>query len=144
MAPMASGVADRKEDWFVFRARFFECRSSPWIPIDRVVFVLEKVWRFFSGKMVGGKRRCHVRDSRAGVAWVLRLTRVSFMRETEFITLNKLPLLFLGAAAALVLSGCASVTNTSRSFTTVVIDAGHGGHDSGAHSRIGGLEKNAA
>ncbi len=45
------------------------------------------------------------------------------------------------------LSGCESgvrVKNTSRTFRTVVIDAGHGGHDSGARSRRGSLEKSAA
>ncbi len=44
-------------------------------------------------------------------------------------------------------TGCESgvrVKDTSRSFRTVVIDAGHGGHDTGARSRWGGLEKNAA
>jgi N-acetylmuramoyl-L-alanine amidase len=55
-----------------------------------------------------------------------------------------------GLALALALpwlSGCEtgrSVKDTSRTFRTVVIDAGHGGHDSGARSRWGGQEKNAA
>lgn len=45
------------------------------------------------------------------------------------------------------LSGCETgrkVKDTSRTFRTVVIDAGHGGHDTGARSRWGGMEKNAA
>ena len=45
------------------------------------------------------------------------------------------------------LAACESgvrVKDTSRSFRTVVIDAGHGGHDSGARSRWGGQEKTAA
>lgn len=45
------------------------------------------------------------------------------------------------------LAGCetaANVKDTSRTFRTVVIDAGHGGHDTGARSRWGGLEKDAA
>ncbi len=45
------------------------------------------------------------------------------------------------------LTGCESgvrVKNTSRTFRTVVIDAGHGGHDTGARSRWAGLEKSAA
>lgn len=51
-------------------------------------------------------------------------------------------LLLLGT---LFLVGCATtVKDTSRTFDTVVIDAGHGGHDSGAVSRNGVLEKNAA
>jgi N-acetylmuramoyl-L-alanine amidase len=48
-------------------------------------------------------------------------------------------------AALLFLSGCATgVKNTSRTYRTVVIDAGHGGHDSGARARSGMKEKEAA
>jgi len=43
--------------------------------------------------------------------------------------------------ALLLLAGCSSVKDTSQTFQTVVIDPGHGGVDSGTHSRIGGLEK---
>lgn len=51
---------------------------------------------------------------------------------------------FLASAFIFLLTGCATgVRDTSRSFRTVVIDAGHGGHDSGASSRRGGREKNA-
>jgi N-acetylmuramoyl-L-alanine amidase len=44
------------------------------------------------------------------------------------------------------LAGCAAVPqiatkNTSRTFTTVVIDAGHGGKDNGAYRRYGPPEK---
>jgi N-acetylmuramoyl-L-alanine amidase len=47
------------------------------------------------------------------------------------------------AVAIFGFTGCATgVKDTSRSFTTVVIDAGHGGHDDGARSRWGGREKN--
>lgn len=54
---------------------------------------------------------------------------------------GKARLLFALAGASL-LSGCATgVKDTSRTFTTVVIDAGHGGHDSGATSRWAGREK---
>jgi N-acetylmuramoyl-L-alanine amidase len=52
------------------------------------------------------------------------------------------------ALAALFLAGCKTVSpppqqlkNTSRSFTTVVVDAGHGGRDSGAYRRSGPPEK---
>jgi N-acetylmuramoyl-L-alanine amidase len=46
-------------------------------------------------------------------------------------------------AASVLLSGCATGgKDTSRTFKTVVIDAGHGGHDNGARSRWGGQEKN--
>lgn len=61
---------------------------------------------------------------------------------------GKVSRLLAGLASALVavlLSGCAgTVKDTSRSFTGVVIDAGHGGHDSGATSRYSGREKDAA
>ncbi len=49
----------------------------------------------------------------------------------------------------LFFAGCGTVStpqqqlkNTSRSFTTVVVDAGHGGRDSGAYRRYGPPEKN--
>ena len=53
----------------------------------------------------------------------------------------------LMAFLALWLGGCAetesgfSVRNTSRTFTTVVLDPGHGGYDSGACIRKGPAEK---
>jgi N-acetylmuramoyl-L-alanine amidase len=54
----------------------------------------------------------------------------------------------LVTVAALFLAGCGTVSppqqqlkNTSRSFTTVVVDAGHGGRDSGAYRRYGPPEK---
>jgi N-acetylmuramoyl-L-alanine amidase len=53
------------------------------------------------------------------------------------------------AVGALFLAGCGTVStpqqqlkNTSRSFTTVVVDAGHGGRDSGAYRRYSPPEKN--
>lgn len=49
---------------------------------------------------------------------------------------------FIGSLAALALAGCASggFKDTSRSFDTVVLDAGHGGYDSGAVGQ-GGLQE---
>jgi N-acetylmuramoyl-L-alanine amidase len=54
----------------------------------------------------------------------------------------------VAAVGALFLAGCGTVSppqeklkNTSRSFTTVVVDAGHGGRDSGAYRRYGPPEK---
>jgi N-acetylmuramoyl-L-alanine amidase len=48
-------------------------------------------------------------------------------------------------AAGCLFAGCATgVKDTSRTFTSVVIDAGHGGHDDGASTRYGGREKDAA
>jgi len=53
----------------------------------------------------------------------------------------------LPAIALFMLVGCESastVKDSSHTFRTVVIDAGHGGHDMGTHSRWGGTEKMAA
>ena len=54
-----------------------------------------------------------------------------------------LVLLFLGLA----LASCKTVSeqhkNTSRTFNTIVVDAGHGGKDSGAYRRFGPPEKAA-
>ncbi len=56
----------------------------------------------------------------------------------------------LGTIVALFLGACAGVStsqgvrNTSRTFTTVVLDAGHGAHDSGTRTRRGVLEKDLA
>ncbi len=49
--------------------------------------------------------------------------------------------LLLGACAG---PGEARVRDTARTFTTVVLDAGHGAHDSGARTRKGTLEKDLA
>lgn len=51
-------------------------------------------------------------------------------------------------AACGLLASCSSVPqarvqDTTRTFTTVVVDAGHGGKDNGAFRRYGGAEKNA-
>ncbi len=50
------------------------------------------------------------------------------------------------ALAAVLLSGCAETTlrDTSHTFKTVVIDAGHGGHDTGTRSSHYMFEKQAA
>lgn len=51
----------------------------------------------------------------------------------------------LFAFVACFFAACAGgVIDTSRSFKTVVIDAGHGGHDSGATTRFAGREKDHA
>src|SRR5712671_1443371 len=52
-----------------------------------------------------------------------------------------LPLLASLAACSTVGRGNRSVKNTTKSFTTVVVDAGHGGKDNGAYRRYGGAEK---
>ncbi len=52
----------------------------------------------------------------------------------------------LGALAAIFFGACSTggVIDTSRTFNKVVIDAGHGGHDSGATTRYAGREKDLA
>jgi N-acetylmuramoyl-L-alanine amidase len=52
------------------------------------------------------------------------------------------------SAACVLLTACGTgpgirVKDTTRTFTTVVVDAGHGGKDNGAFRRYGGAEKNA-
>ena len=56
--------------------------------------------------------------------------------------------ILLVLASCVLLSSCGTgpelrVKDTTRSFTTVVVDAGHGGKDNGAFRRYGGAEKNA-
>jgi N-acetylmuramoyl-L-alanine amidase len=56
--------------------------------------------------------------------------------------------ILLAAGGCLLLVSCGGtsgirVKDTTRSFTTVVVDAGHGGKDNGALRRYGGAEKNA-
>ena len=59
------------------------------------------------------------------------------MRRFRFLLLV-VPIL-LGACATQQTGG--PVKNTSKSFTTVVVDAGHGGKDLGAYRQFGGAEK---
>jgi len=58
---------------------------------------------------------------------------------TRFITLA-----FVASLAACSTVGTPGVKNTSKTFTTVVVDAGHGGKDSGAYRRYGPPEKMVA
>src|SRR5437868_8207277 len=61
----------------------------------------------------------------------------------------RLPIrLLLALVGCVVLSSCGTapelrVKDTTRTFTTVVVDAGHGGKDNGAFRRFAGAEKNA-
>src|SRR5215471_12939680 len=52
-----------------------------------------------------------------------------------------LTLMFVASLAACSTVGTTSVKNTSKTFSTVVVDAGHGGKDSGAYRRYGPPEK---
>src|ERR1700745_3209366 len=58
---------------------------------------------------------------------------------TRIITLG-----FVVPLAACSTVGTPGVKNTSKTFTTVVVDAGHGGKDSGAYRRYGPPEKMVA
>src|SRR5437588_12957707 len=56
--------------------------------------------------------------------------------------------LLLALVGCVLISSCGTVSetrvkDTTRTFTTVVVDAGHGGKDNGAFRRFGGAEKNA-
>jgi N-acetylmuramoyl-L-alanine amidase len=55
-----------------------------------------------------------------------------------------LALAFVASFAACSTVGTHRVKNTSKTFSTVVVDAGHGGKDSGAFRRSGPPEKNVA
>ena len=53
-------------------------------------------------------------------------------------------LAFVASLAACSTVGTPGVKNTSKTFSTVVVDAGHGGKDSGAYRRYGPPEKMVA
>src|ERR1044071_2818736 len=53
-------------------------------------------------------------------------------------------LAFFASLAACSTVGTSHVKNTTKSFNTVVVDAGHGGKDSGAYRRYGPPEKMVA
>src|SRR5246500_2917116 len=53
-------------------------------------------------------------------------------------------LAFIASLVACSTVRTSGVKNTSKTFTTVVVDAGHGGKDSGAYRRYGPPEKNVA
>jgi len=61
--------------------------------------------------------------------------------------MRKVPGYVVLGAGILLLTSCRTaphtVNNTTRTFTTVVVDAGHGGKDSGAFRRSGPSEKSA-
>ena len=58
--------------------------------------------------------------------------------------LRILALAFVALLAACSTVGTPGVKNTSKTFSTVVVDAGHGGKDSGAYRRYGPPEKMVA
>src|SRR2546427_10463019 len=62
------------------------------------------------------------------------------MRMLRLVT-RILGLAFVASLAACGTVGTHGVKDTSKSFTTVVVDAGHGGKDSGAYRRFGPPEK---
>src|SRR2546427_8760254 len=62
------------------------------------------------------------------------------MRMLRLVT-RILGLAFVASLAACGTVGTHGVKNTSKTFNTVVVDAGHGGKDSGAYRRYGPAEK---
>src|SRR5438309_6492022 len=60
--------------------------------------------------------------------------------------MRRLSFRILAVSFAVLIAGCATGPrtarkNTSKTFSTVVVDAGHGGKDNGAYRRFGGAEK---
>src|SRR5215468_9323006 len=62
------------------------------------------------------------------------------MRMPRLVT-RLVTLAFVASLAACSTVRTSNVKNTSKTFTTVVVDAGHGGKDSGAYRRYGPPEK---
>src|SRR5205085_3384153 len=63
MAPVAGRVTDRQKDRFILSSRFLERFLSPWIPVDWIVRVLEKIRRFLTRKpILVLYRRFHYRN----------------------------------------------------------------------------------
>ncbi len=52
MTPVAGGVANGEEDWFIFFAGFFESFITPWVPIDSVVGAHQEIGRFLIFKSI--------------------------------------------------------------------------------------------
>jgi N-acetylmuramoyl-L-alanine amidase len=72
-------------------------------------------------------------------------TMIAFSYEVRMLRILRHALI---PASCWLLASCgslpqASVQDTTRTFTTVVVDAGHGGKDNGAYRRYGGAEKSA-
>ena len=73
----------------------------------------------------------------------------NFCKSACFLLLHQMPRLvsrFIALAFIAAFAGCStvqtsSVKNTSKTFNTIVVDAGHGGKDSGAYRRYGPPEK---
>src|SRR4030095_12055600 len=62
------------------------------------------------------------------------------MRMPRLVT-RLVVLAFVASLAACSTVRTSNIKNTSKTFTTVVVDAGHGGKDSGAYRRYGPPEK---
>jgi N-acetylmuramoyl-L-alanine amidase len=66
-----------------------------------------------------------------------------------FVSMRRSFAFWPAVIASMLLGGCATqpagprAKNTTKTFNTVVIDAGHGGKDGGAFRRFGGVEKSA-
>lgn len=82
---------------------------------------------------------------RSGFKGKINGTMIAFKYE---VRMERILHYVLIAATCSLLASCATapqaqVKDTTRTFTTVVVDAGHGGKDNGALRRYGGAEKNA-
>ena len=68
----------------------------------------------------------------------------TFREPTASGKVRRALMLIAACVAACIFSSCAGgIRDTSRSFSGVVLDAGHGGHDNGTTSRYAGREKDA-
>jgi hypothetical protein len=52
MAPVACRITDGKKDGRVLLGGLFKCLLTPWIPVHRVICVLEKIGVFFAYEFV--------------------------------------------------------------------------------------------
>ena len=58
MAPVARGIANRKKNRLVLRARLFKGLRSPRVPIDRIMSVLQQVRGLLVHQTIGMHDRC--------------------------------------------------------------------------------------
>ncbi len=84
VAPVAGRVPDRQEDRLVLLLGPVECFFSPWVPVDRVVDMLEEIGAGFVREPIGVscRRRFLLRLLRS--VWRTRHFLATFLRATVF------------------------------------------------------------
>jgi hypothetical protein len=53
VAPVAGRIPYGEKNGFIFCTRFIECLSAPWVPVNVIVGVLEKIWALLINQTVG-------------------------------------------------------------------------------------------